>query len=280
MPTASRRTPAAVQPLCVRRVEAGFKDNLSPGSELKAKGAVPGADKVKCRGNDRPSDGPGRDERQWRLIAVGYQGDSDPTIEHSLRPWAHLRAYLAGVGATTALTSGALVVFVSLATVVAFKGLPHPFGGWSDNAGAAYLDYSSTSAVARNAAPGSHAASPATRSGGRAAGRDLAGRIAAARAGPAGAGPAGGGGGSGRAEPGVATSPGDITPPPVAGPSPPSTSGPATDAVQGVDNAAGTNLSGPTNGVTGAVDGAATNLPGATNGVTGTVGAATGALNH
>ena len=60
---------------------------------------------------------------------------------------SHMRAYLFGAGATTALTAGALVVFLSLATFVAFKGLP--FGGSSDNAGAAYLG-SNTSAVANN----------------------------------------------------------------------------------------------------------------------------------
>ena len=39
----------------------------------------------------------------------------------------HLSAYLAGIGATGSLTAGAVVVFLSLATFVAFKGLP--FGG-------------------------------------------------------------------------------------------------------------------------------------------------------
>ena len=40
---------------------------------------------------------------------------------------AHLSAYLAGLGATSALTAGAVVAFLSLATFVAFNGLP--FGG-------------------------------------------------------------------------------------------------------------------------------------------------------
>src|SRR2546423_12864892 len=66
----------------------------------------------------------------------------------SLRP-SHLRAYLFGAGATTALTAGALVVFLSLATFVAFKDLP--LGGASDDAGAADLD-SSTGAAPRAAA--------------------------------------------------------------------------------------------------------------------------------
>src|SRR2546423_273991 len=59
---------------------------------------------------------------------------------------SHMRAYLFGAGATTALTAGALAVFLSLATFVAFKGLP--FGGSSDNAGAAYLGSNTSAATA------------------------------------------------------------------------------------------------------------------------------------
>ncbi len=55
---------------------------------------------------------------------------SSPRFAH-LR--AHLPAYLVGIGATAALTAGALVVFLSLATFVAFNGLP--FGGSSDDVG-------------------------------------------------------------------------------------------------------------------------------------------------
>jgi hypothetical protein len=47
----------------------------------------------------------------------------------------------------------------------------------------------------------------------------------------------------------------------------PSTSGPVSSAVQAVDDAAGTNLSGPTGGASGAVDGAASQAGGAVNGV-------------
>src|SRR5881394_2543127 len=84
----------------------------------------------------------------------------------------HLRAYLVGIGATTALTAGVLVVFLSLATFVAFRGLP--FGGSSDAVGAAYIDSSASAAttaasaagalgvaraaVARDPVPGSNAA--------------------------------------------------------------------------------------------------------------------------
>src|SRR3954451_3571201 len=84
---------------------------------------------------------------------------------------AHLRAYLVGVGATTALIAGAMVVFLSLATFVAFKGLP--FAGLSDDAGAAFLGSNAGAAtapasaaaalgaahaaVANDPVPGSHA---------------------------------------------------------------------------------------------------------------------------
>ena len=50
----------------------------------------------------------------------------------------HLGAYLAGIGATSSLTAGAVVVFLSMATFVAFNGLPS-FIGSGDDAGAAYL---------------------------------------------------------------------------------------------------------------------------------------------
>ena len=168
--------------------------------------------------------------------------------------FAHLRAYLVGVGATSALTAGALVVFLSLATFIAFNDFP--FGASSDDAGSAYLDSSTSAvptaatalgaargAVAKNAVPGSHEAGPAARSAAAAAGSgagDPSGKVPSA---------------GGPSEPGVSTPPADISPPAVAIPSLPSTSGVTTDAVQGVDDAAGTNLSGSTGGVTGAADG-------------------------
>ena len=108
------------------------------------------------------------------------------THTSSTRGWrhlrAHLRAYLAGVGATTALTAGALVAFLSLATFVAFKGLP--LGGSSDDAGAAYL--------------GSNAgAAPATAAAALAAARAAVAKdpVPGSRAGGSGSGPGGSGGG-------------------------------------------------------------------------------------
>jgi hypothetical protein len=185
-------------------------------------------------------------------VATYTPAASNPRFSH-LR--AHLGVYLVGVGATAALTAGALVVFLSLATFLAFHGLP--FGGSSDDAGAAYLDSNTGAAptataalgaargaVAKNAAPGPREAGRAARS------------AAAAGSGSGGSGSDGADqSASGRSESGVSTAPGDITPPAVAIPSLPSTSGPATDAVQGVDNAAGTNLSGSTGGVTRTADG-------------------------
>jgi hypothetical protein len=184
-------------------------------------------------------------------VATYTPAASSPRFSH-LR--AHLGAYLAGVGATAALTAGALVVFLSLATFLAFHGLP--FGGSSDDAGTAYLDSNTSAAptgvaaalgaargaVAKNTAPGPRQAGRAARSaaGSGSGGGDPSGKVPSA---------------SGPSQTGVSTAPVDITPPAVAIPSLPSISGPATDAVQGVDNAAGTNLSGSTGGFTGTADG-------------------------
>jgi hypothetical protein len=191
------------------------------------------------------------------------------THTSSTRRAGHLRAYLAGAGATAALTAGALVVFLSLAAFVAFNGFP--FGGFGDGDGEAFLGSSPSGAAAPVTAAaalrGAHAAvardplhgsrAPGSGSGG--------GHGAGGGSNPAGAGPSDGGGnppGGGWTDPGGSGKPSG-------GPLPSSTSGPVSQAVQGVDNAAGTNLSGPTGGVTGAVDGAAT---GAVNQVGGAVG--------
>src|SRR5687768_6692350 len=77
------------------------------------------------------------------------------TLVHAIPRFSHVRAhlgaYLVGVGATSALTAGAVVVFLSLATFVAFNGLPS-LGGSSDEAGAAYLDSSNSAALTPAAA--------------------------------------------------------------------------------------------------------------------------------
>jgi hypothetical protein len=79
-----------------------------------------------------------------------------------------LRPYLAGVGAMAALIAGAVVVFLSVATFVAFHGLPS--GGSSAAAGAGYVGSPASgapgaagaalgaahAAVARDPVPGSH----------------------------------------------------------------------------------------------------------------------------
>jgi hypothetical protein len=188
---------------------------------------------------------------------------------------AHLPAYLVGIGATAALTAGALIIFLSLATFVAFNGLP--FGGSSDDVGSAYLDPSpsvapasaatalgaASGAVARNAATGSSGAGPAGPATAAASGSGGSGSGGAPSGGPAGKAPT---------QPGASTSPGEIVVPL------PSTSGPVTSAVQSVDNAAGTNLSGSAGGAAGAVDGAA-NEAARSTGRTGLGGRAGGAVN-
>jgi len=76
---------------------------------------------------------------------------------------SHARAYLAGTGATGALIAGAAIVLLSLAAIVAFKGMP--FGGSGGNAGTAYVGAkatgpAATAAAALAAAPGAVAAVP------------------------------------------------------------------------------------------------------------------------
>jgi hypothetical protein len=185
---------------------------------------------------------------------------------------AHLGAYLVGVGATTALTAAALVGFLSMATFVAFNGFP--FGGSSNDAGAAYLEPNGSAApaataagaalgaaraaVARDPVPGSRAGGPGTGSGSRSGGDNSPGGNASG-GGPSG-GDASGGGAPGGGGGGV------INPPPIE--VPPPASGPVTNTVEGVGNATGADVSG-TSGVTHAVDGAAT---GTGNNVGGAVG--------
>src|SRR5436305_9892680 len=50
---------------------------------------------------------------------------------------SHFRAYVAGTGATGSLIAGAVIVFLSLAAFVAFKGLP--FGNAGGSFGSAYI---------------------------------------------------------------------------------------------------------------------------------------------
>jgi hypothetical protein len=234
------------------------------------------------------------------------------TLVHAIPRLSHVRAhlgtYLVGVGATSALTAGAVVVFLSLATFVAFNGFPS-LGGTS-NDGAAYLSSNASTpptaaaaalaaargAVAKDPVPGAHLGSGSF-DGSSGAGRSSGGKSS----GGGSTGPSGGGATnpgdpgaippSGPAPslptapapptvvpsapsapsiPSVPDAPGGINPPPIDAPSAPSlpstpsapnlpsTSGPVADVVQGVDNAAGTDLSGTTSEVTSAVDAAAT----------------------
>jgi hypothetical protein len=165
---------------------------------------------------------------------------------------AHLPAYLVGIGATAALTAGALVIFLSLATFVAFNGLP--FGGSSDDVGSAYLDPTpsvapASAATALGAAPGAVAKNAAAGSSG--AGPAGPATAAASGSGGSGGAPAGDPAGKASTEPGASTSPGQVSVPL------PSTSGPVTSVVQTVDDTVGTNLSGSAGGAAAAADGAA-----------------------
>src|SRR5919201_4396940 len=63
--------------------------------------------------------------------------DSQP---HATTRLSHFRAYLAGTGATGSLIAGAMVIFLSLAALVAFRGLP--FGSSGGDFGSAYVDAS------------------------------------------------------------------------------------------------------------------------------------------
>ena len=168
----------------------------------------------------------------------------------------HLRAYLAGTGATGALIAGAVIVFLSLATYVAFNGMP--FGGNGGNTGTEFVSAETSgtpaaAATALAAAPGAVAAAPVPGApigaGGPSAGGGGAGGGAG---GPNGGGfLTGGGPGPGGTPPGG--DPGGGGPPSCSTctPSP----GVATNALNQIDNTAGTNLSGgPTGTVAGTVD--------------------------
>ena len=78
------------------------------------------------------------------MTSVAHTASTGPA-----HPRTHLREYLAGAGATTALTSGALATFLALAAFVAFTGLP--FGGSSGDA-SVYLDSGGSAPAAKAAA--------------------------------------------------------------------------------------------------------------------------------
>jgi hypothetical protein len=132
----------------------------------------------------------------------------------------HLGAYVAGVGATTALIAGALVVFLSLATFVAFRGLP--LGGSGDDAGAAYLGSNGSGVGGPEAAAAALGATPGA----------VADPARGARAGVAGSSSTGSGD-RGRASTGSRDDPGGGTPrgPIRTDPGTPASPGPARSAV-------------------------------------------------
>jgi hypothetical protein len=180
----------------------------------------------------------------------------------------HLRAYLAGTGATGALIGGAIVVFLSLAAFVTFKGMP--FGASGDNQGSTYLGSNPGSsavsapraaAAALRAGPGAVGATAASSASGDGAARGGSDALPAAFAPP-----------GGSIDPTGPTDPSSpITSP--ASPTSPTTSPDAgravTGAVQALGQATGTDLPGQTSGATRQLD---DEVNGALNGVGGAVG--------
>jgi hypothetical protein len=150
---------------------------------------------------------------------------------------AHLGGYLVGIGATSALTAGAVVVFLSMAAFVAFNGLPS-LGGSSHDAGGAYLSSDGSTptaaaaalgaardAVAKDPVSGAHRGSGSfgdVSRAGSSGGGFSAGTEASRGGGSSGGGSTGPGGGSiGPGVPGATPPPGSGTPIPSA-PTPPS----------------------------------------------------------
>jgi hypothetical protein len=159
----------------------------------------------------------------------------------------HLRAYLAGAGATGALVAGAAIVLLSVATFLGFNGLP--FGGSGGESGNAYLRSAAgvpaATAAALGAAPGAVSARPAA---GAATGGGAGGGLSS---GPGAGGPRGGVTQSaGPTSPSGSTPPGGCT----TGCTEPTQPGPVTKAVQGADDTLGTDVSGSTGDVTGQVE--------------------------
>jgi hypothetical protein len=170
------------------------------------------------------------------------------TLNHteSMPRFLHLRAYLAGAGATGALIAGAAIVLLSLATFLAFSGLP--FGASAGDSGNAYLRHGSgapaTTAASLAGAPGAVAARPAAGGGG-----------SSSAPGPSGASAGASGGGATQSTGPTSTTGSTPSPGCTTGCSEaPSQPGPVTNAVQGADDTLGTDLSGSTEGLTGRVD--------------------------
>jgi hypothetical protein len=160
---------------------------------------------------------------------------------------SHVRAYLAGTGATGALIAGAVVVFLAIAAWVAFNGFP--LGGSGTDEGSASIGTGSagapeTAAAALGAATGAVAAAP----------------VPGAPVGFATVGGPGGGTSPGGPNGQNGPSTGPIETPPGGGPvADPDANYGTTGLVQNVDQTTSalglpTNLSGLTGGVTRSVD--------------------------
>jgi hypothetical protein len=171
----------------------------------------------------------------------------------------NLRAFLAGAGATTALIAGAIVVFASLATYVAFEGLP--IGSGNENASQLTIGASDVTVSPR-----------AARVLGGAAGAVAATAAAPTATAPGAAGTAQGGGSGLGGGPGA--TPVDLPPSTAPTPTGPVTtaptptpetgsSGPISSAVDNIDNATGLGLGPAADPVTGVADDAVNGVGGA-----------------
>lgn len=161
---------------------------------------------------------------------------------------SHIRAYLAGSGATVALVAGAVVAFLAVATFVAFHGLPT--GSDNDSTAQVNLTASAPAAAAAAAAPATGAVAAAPATPGPAATTEIIASLPPTQAPPAAPG----------VDPNIPTPPGFIGDPTVVVPGG-GTSSPGTvgNVIQNLDNTTsglGLNLGlgNATNGVTQQVD--------------------------
>ena len=168
--------------------------------------------------------------------------------------------YVAGIGATAALTAAALVAFLSVTAFLAFNGFP--FAGSSEDAGAAYLDATADPATAAGRAVATArtavARNPVSASGG---GRS---DVAGGAGGAGGPGEGSGQSGTGKSDGEPSAGAGATIPQPAPAPSP--APAPVAGVVQGVSGAVGASLpdvSGATDAVGGAVSGASDDVGGA-----------------
>jgi hypothetical protein len=188
-------------------------------------------------------------------------------IEFNAPSPTHVRAFLAGTGASGSLLVAAVVAFLAVTTFVAFDDLP--FGGGANDGESISLPDGATALAGAGAATGTDAGGAVSLGAATAGGGDGGGT--AAPGAPDGAGAPGPGGGP------VGTPAGPGTPPAVSPPAtpavpaplgPPAAPNPVDEALAGLDGAiqdatgVNPNLAGATKPVTGVTDQAVQGLTG------------------